>query len=257
MIAFGRYSKYYDLLNQAKDYAAEVSYVSKKIRFYAPEAKSILDIGCGTGIHAANLVKLGYQVTGIDRSEDMVEQARGNAVRICPNSQYGSINFSVGDIRDFSCTEEFDVIVSLFHVISYLSTNEDLNAAFANITKHVRPGGILIFDHWYGPAVLSDRPAFRVRTFEDDEVKIYRIATPTIHANLNTVDIKYDFIILEKSSGKYGEFSEKHSMRYLFFPEIEQLLSRHNFKVISFSEWMSEKEPNDKSWNTVIVAARG
>ena len=52
----------------------------------------------------------------------------------------------------------YDVVVALFHVISYLPDNSDLEAAFARIREHMKPGGILIFDYWYGPAVLTDRP---------------------------------------------------------------------------------------------------
>ena len=59
-----------------------------------------------------------------------------------------------------------------------------------------------MFDHWYGPAVLTDRPVQRVKIFEDNDVKIVRIATPTLYVNDNLVDVDYNLIVIEKASGR-------------------------------------------------------
>jgi predicted TPR repeat methyltransferase len=73
---FGAYSRYYDLLYEDKDYSKEAEFVSSIIRRHAPGARTVLDLGCGTGIHACTLAQKGYQVTGLDRSADMLAKAR-------------------------------------------------------------------------------------------------------------------------------------------------------------------------------------
>jgi predicted TPR repeat methyltransferase len=69
---FGAYSNYYDLLYEDKNYSKEVEFVSSVIRRHAPGAATVLDLGCGTGIHACAFAREGYQVTGLDRSADML-----------------------------------------------------------------------------------------------------------------------------------------------------------------------------------------
>ena len=70
----------------------------------------------------------------------------------------GGLTFTTGDIRDIRLNQRFDVVIALFHVISYQTTNDDVTAAFQTARQHLNPGGIFIFDVWYGPAVLTERP---------------------------------------------------------------------------------------------------
>ena len=219
MSVFGAYSRYYDLLYEDKNYSKEVEFVSAIIRRRAPSARTMLDLGCGTGIHACAFAREGYQVTGLDRSAEMLAIAHERRKQAGANGS-GPVDFQQGDIRDFKLTHRFDVVVALFHVISYLPANSDLEAAFARIRDHLKPGGLLIFDHWYGPAVLTGRPAPRIKTFENDEVKIIRIATPTLLVNDNLVDVRYDLTVVEKLSGRCGQVVENHRIRYLFGPRL-------------------------------------
>jgi SAM-dependent methyltransferase len=250
---FGAYSHYYDLLCEDKNYSKEVEFVSAIIRRHAPDARTVLDVGCGTGIHACAFAREGYQVTGLDRSVEMLAKARERREQAGLNES-GPVDFQQGDIRDFKLTHRFDVVVALFHVIGYLPANFDLEAAFARIREHLKPGGLLIFDHWYGPAVLADRPAPRIKTFENDEVKIIRIATPALLVNDNLVDVRYDFTIITKSSSRCSQLVENHRMRYLFWPEIESLLSRHDLHPVEFREWLSGRVPDQSSWSTFVAA---
>ena len=68
MAVFYSYAQYYDLLYREKDYPGEVDYVDALIKKYAVnDARTILDLGCGTGGHAILLARKGYRVTGVDR----------------------------------------------------------------------------------------------------------------------------------------------------------------------------------------------
>jgi SAM-dependent methyltransferase len=250
---FGAYSQYYDLLYRDKDYAAEVLFIRQLLERHAPLARTLLDLGCGTGAHAVLLAEAGYDVFGVDRSERMLEGARARRSRLSDEVSRRT-EFVAGDIRTVSLDRRFDVVLSLFHVISYLPANADLSAAFSTVRRHLNPGGLFLFDCWYGPAVLSDPPAPRRKQLEDEQVRICRLAEPTLHANDNLVDVAYRMIITDKSSLRSEELNEMHRMRYLFKPELDLLLSAHGLGPVAFAEWMTGNEPSTASWNVVLVA---
>lgn len=117
---FEQYSNYYDKLYSTKDYSAECDYLEKIInQFSDNKNKNLLDLGCGTGGHSIILAKRGWNVTGIDRSDDMINIAKEKRNSV-------PIDFRVSDIRDFSSEKKFNVAISMFAVVSYLISNEDL-----------------------------------------------------------------------------------------------------------------------------------
>ena len=75
MSVFGEFAKYYDLVHQNKNYEKESAYVDSLIRRFKPDTRSILDFGCGTGNYAFAMQALGYEVTGVDASPEMIEIA--------------------------------------------------------------------------------------------------------------------------------------------------------------------------------------
>lgn len=247
MTVFGDYSRYYNLLYKDKDYAGEVDYLHGLIGEYHPSARSILDLGCGTGRHDLLLAEKGYQVTGVDRSEEMLAVAR---------SKGGGVTFHSGDVRDVRLGESFDLVVSLFHVVSYQTGNDDLTATFATLAEHLKPGGICIFDCWYGPAVLNTRPEVRVKRLEDEEVEVTRIADPVMHPHRNVVDVNYEIMIRSKESGLCDILRETHSMRYLFGPEVERLMLDAGLQPVDAFEWVTGKEPGLDSWGVCFVGRK-
>ena len=72
---FENYAYYYDLLYSDKKYEEEVEYVNKLIQHFFTGAESLLELGCGTGVHAEYFAKCGYTVHGIDQSEAMLKLA--------------------------------------------------------------------------------------------------------------------------------------------------------------------------------------
>lgn len=251
MSIFGKYSSYYNLLYKDKDYAGEADYVHDLIRKYHPGAKSILDLGCGTGRHDLLFAEKGYSVTGVDQSEEMLAVANSHPSTL--NPQLSTLRFAQGDVRNIRLNETFDVVISLFHVMSYQTTNEDLSAAFETVKLHLKKGGIFIFDCWYGPAVLTDKPAVRVKRLEDEGIFVTRIAEPVMHPNENIVDVNYHVFIRDKASDRVDEIKENHRMRYLFKPEIERMLKVEGLELIRCEEWMTGKEPGFDSWGVCFV----
>lgn len=254
MNVFGNYSRYYNLLYKDKDYAGEAEYAHNLIQKYNSGAKSILNLGCGTGRHDFLLAEKGYSVTGVDMSEDMLAVANSQLSTF--NSNSSTLNFIQGDIRSVRLNRKFDSIISLFHVMSYQTSNDDLKAAFETVKAHLGQGGTFIFDCWYGPAVLTDRPIVRVKRLEDGEIDVTRIAEPVMHPNENMVDVNYHIFIKDKLQGSYEEVKETHRMRYLFKPEIEAMLDIAELKLIHCEEWMTGKELCFDSWGACFIAEK-
>jgi SAM-dependent methyltransferase len=252
---FDMYALYYDLIYRDKGYAAEAEYVAAHIRMQAPSAKSILELGCGTGAHAACLARMGYSLHGVDLSQSMLARAEARKEALS-NEIAGCLTFEHGDIRRVRTDMTYDAVISLFHVASYQTTNADLDAFFSTAAVHLRPGGLFLFDFWYGPAVLTEKPEVRVKRLEDDLIKVTRIAEPTIHTDENIVDVNYSVFIEVKATGKVEQLQETHRMRYLFLPEIERLFDIHGFTLENAEEWMSGRKPALDTWGVCVMARR-
>ena len=252
MTVFAGYSRYYDLLYRDKDYAGESKYVADLIRDHSPDAKSVLEIGCGTGAHAAELAKLGFRVTGIDMSDGMLAAAEARRTSLAPELAE-MLEFSLGDARTARIPKKFDAVISLFHVMSYQTSNRDLSAAFATARQHLKLGGVFVFDCWYGPAVLRQWPTVTEKNLSDEATEVQRRAEPVIHAAKNMVDVNYTVHVTDKATGEKQTLRETHHMRYLFSPEVEQDLTIAGMSLVESKGWMTDAPPDFDTWGAVFV----
>ena len=249
MKQFGNlYSQYYDLLYNDKDYADEVDYIIKLIKENSNEAKTLLDMGCGTGKHAELLCNKGYIVHGIDLSEDMLKIAKNRS-----KNKEDKLLFSHSKIQELDLNKKFDVVTSLFHVMSYQNSNNELIKAFEVAKNHLKNDGIFIFDFWYGPAVLKDPPVTRIKRLVNEKIKVTRIAEPVIHSDENVVDVNYDIFIEDINSKKIIEKEELHKMRYFFDTELDLICKQVGFVTKQKYKWLSDKNPDFNSWSAVWI----
>ncbi len=253
MKSFGNlYSKYYDLLYKDKDYKREVDYIETLIKENISFATNILDFGCGTGRHAELLCERGYIVHGIDISEDMIKVAKGRI-----KGKEGRLYFTCGNVEEMKLDGSFDVVISLFHVLSYQNSNKQLVNVFDSVRNVLKDKGIFIFDFWYGPAVLTDRPTIRIKRLEENDIKITRIAEPVLYPQKNLVEVNYEIFIENKLTGEVENLKEIHNMRYFFDLELEYMLEKIGFSVIKKLKWLSLKdEPDFQTWYVVWVVKK-
>jgi len=242
---FNALSTYYDLIYENKDYAAETAYIIQLIKTYNTNSKKIIEFGSGTGKHAILLCEYGFQVKGIEPSAEMLGVAKYNT--------HPLLSFQQDSISSFDSPERFDVATALFHVISYLNTNEELLSSFKKVHQHLGPGGLFIFDVWYSPAVLTQIPEKRTKTVENDQIKVVRYANPVNRWNDNVIDVIYDFDVLEKSTGLNHQFTETHRMRHFSIPEIELLAQVSGFNLIKTEEFGTAELPGPGTWGVNFV----
>lgn len=256
MSVFGDYARHYELLYRDKDYAGEARFVKTLLDRHRPGAESILELGCGGGVHAALLAEMGLSVHGIERSAEMLERAEARKAAL-PAEVAGRLTFSEGDIRTARPGKKFDAVIALFHVVSYQTTDEDLRATFATAAAHLRPGGVFLFDCWYGPAVLNEPPEVRVKRAEDGEVAVTRICEPEALPSENGVIVNYTLFVESKASGAIEQVRESHRMRYLFAPEVGRLFDGAGMKQVGSAEWMTDREPGPDTFGVYFVGTRG
>ena len=249
MEVFQDYAYYYNAFYRDKDYKAEALQVDSLLKNYGTNINKIINYGCGTGRHDLELSKLGYQCTGIDMSSLMVEIARKNA-----GAEGMDIGFSVADIRSYEPREKYDAVISLFHVMRYQNSNEDILAAFRRARKALKAGGLFLFDVWYGPGVLSDKPAVRVKEIEDEKYKLVRVARPAMHEKSNVVDVCYEVFVIDKARGHTMTINEVHRMRYFFRPELVFYLKETGFELADNLDCKTLDETGFDSWTSYFVA---
>ena len=253
MNTFRDYAKYYDLVYQDKDYKAECDFLQSIFsKYFSKPVRTILDLGCGTGGHALILAEKGYKVAGVDLSREMLEVARKKA-----KERRLNIEFIQGDIRNMGLNQKFDAVISMFAVISYQITNEDLMSVFKTASRHLKKNGLFIFDAWFGPAVLIQKPSDRFKVIEKDNERIIRFATPVLDILNHTVDVKYKIIKLSKNK-VLDEVDEVHKVRFLFPQEIELICNMTGFEILELCPFMNlEKTPTENDWNVTGIARKG
>ncbi|GAA3475648.1 class I SAM-dependent methyltransferase [Streptomyces yanii] len=135
----------YDLVHQGrgKDYAAEAKRLCDVIRSHKPDAKSLLDVACGTGLHLTHFSREFEEVEGLDRSVDMLTLAQ----RRLPG-----VRLNLGDMRSFDLGRTFDAVTCLFASVGHLSTVEELAEALRCFARHAaEPRGVVVVDPWWFP----------------------------------------------------------------------------------------------------------
>ena len=240
---FNAYSAYYDLLYRDKDYKAEVDYIDALLGRYNVCGKGLLEFGSGTGKHGKLLAELGYDVTGIERSAEMVEQAKSSSGFSCQQ----------GDICSVQLGRTFDAVLSLFHVVSYLTTNYSVQSVFSRASEHLKSGGLFLFDIWYSPAVLTMKPEVRVKRISDDFFDITRIAEPSLHPNTNCVDVNYNVFVRDLKSGEVNIINETHPMRHFSLPELDIFAENTGFERLGAEEFITENNPSEQTWGVCLV----
>ena len=247
---FNRYAKHYDLIYDDKDYKSECDFIDLVLtRYSSKSAKSILEIGCGTGGHAIPLSRRGYRMTGIDLSEDMISMGKSKAI-----SENLNVELLNGDVRDFQINKKFDACISMFSVLGYLTKTEDILKAFRNIRSHLDTGAIFLFDVWNGLAVLRILPEPRVKKIKRDNIKLVRTVEPTLDAVHHICWTNYKVVVTENDK-IVDKFEEKHFSRFFFPQEIKFYLESSGFEVLSICPFLHlDSILDENEWNMAIIA---
>jgi SAM-dependent methyltransferase len=246
------YVEVYDLLYSDKDYAAECDLIERLFQTYGDgPIRSVLDLGCGTGNHAIPLAQRGYEVIGVDRSENMLARVR---TKLADPSGNGRLVVQHGDIRSINLQRHFDAALMMFAVLGYQLENADVLSALGRARLHLRPGGLLLFDVWYGPAVLHQRPSKRIKVVPVPGGQTLRAASAELDTRHHLCTVHFHVRRLEGGE-LVAETEETHAVRYFYPLELNLFLESSGFSLLrlgAFPEF--DKDPDDATWNVLGVA---
>ena len=233
------YALAYDLLNEGKPYKAEVDFVLGLCKSHNPVGDfpiSVLDLGCGSGMHLS-MFPYDTTKTGVDISESMLDVAKK---RETPNSTY-----FLSKIGDFATESKFDLVYSLFHVMSYQTTESDLDRSLATIRNSLSDNGLAVFDFWHRAAWDQDPPVTRMTMRKNSLVEVKRVSSPTVDRVSGLVTIDMDIFVhqTKMDDHAYEHFSERHEMRAYTLQELAYAARLQGLEIVGSGPWMTNQRP--------------
>lgn len=232
----------YDLKSQLERHDIVLEFIDKLILQNIPEGAQIFDLGCGTGQVAQRLLKRGYQVTGLDSSERMLNVARENA----PDAK-----FILDDARFFKLTPTFHAAISTDVVLNYILSIDELKNALQNVYNALLENGIFAFElyieelcelEWQnnesGGGVKDDNVWVDIWSY-DTENKIGR----------------KDTTIFELVNGLWQRSDRSFFLKAYSIPDVKSVLEQVGFTEISMFE-LKQDLGVDKAFESACFICR-
>lgn len=254
MSVFGNYAKYYDVLYHNKDYLTETNFVLERLRQNGfKDGGRVLDLGVGSGRHAEHIVRTGAAVHGVDFSEGMLRLAEERRRGMAP-AHAAALSLTHGDVRSVRIKNSFDAVISLFHVLSYQTSDADIVAMLKTVHAHLPTKGLALCDFWWGPAVEREPPVARERIAESENIVVKRRTRPVWRHDRHVVEVNFDLEARSQDGKLLRSVQETHSMRYFYQTEIETYLADSNMCLIEIGEWLTARPPDAHAFNAYFVA---
>ncbi len=238
---FSEIAEYYDLLFEDVDYEGWAKYVVRFFSVARVKVERVLEVGCGTGNLTKHLVDMGFKVVGLDVSEEMVKVAKRKLPKV---------EFLVADVREFSLDERFDAIISTFDSLNNILEDDDMVKAFINVRKHMREGGVFIFD-------LNTPYAMQTIWNEAVFVKILKNGIYSVWRSEYLGDSKSKLnLILFVPYGEnlYRKVEEFYVERGYSPAQVKAFLTKAGFKGVYFFDDLSTEKPTSRSTRVTYVA---
>jgi len=197
---FSNSAEFYDAIyGKFKDYPAEAKKIADLIAREHPDAKTLLDVACGSGEHARILrEQYQFEVEGIDLD--------GNFVSLAERKNPGS-RFFRADMVDFELGRTYDAVMCLFSSIGYVRTLDRVTRAFRQFKAHMNEGGLILVEPWFPPGFLIPGKIY-LNSVQKDEVAIARLGYSEVRDRISTLHFEY----LIGTLGKIRRETETHEM---------------------------------------------
>ena len=242
-------AKYYDLIipSKAKEYCA---YIDEKIQSlgFNKQAK-ILDAGCGTGTYSAELAKIGYNVIGVDLSDELINLA------IKKNS-FNNLRFEIADLKNISSDNQFNIILCR-GVLNDILNDEDRDMILSNFSNNLLPGGILIFDvrEWENTKIKNMRNKVYEKEVKIDGGSLKFTSISELDNANKILKVKETHLITQNKREEIYEYDFR--MRCWTIDEIEERLVKNNFTdIVFYNDYSFSKDDITNDKITVVARKR-
>jgi ubiquinone/menaquinone biosynthesis C-methylase UbiE len=214
-------------LARGKDYQLEAQKIHELVRDNLKSGgNTLLDVACGTGIHLSYLRDY-FDAEGLDLDPKMLEAAQ---------AKMPGMKFHVGNMLDFDLGKQFDVVTCLFSSIGYVKTVPNMKRAIANMSRHLKSGGVLVLEPWFAPEDWKPKDVFA--TFIDQpELKIARM-------NISGKDGLLSYFVFHYMIGTpqgIEVFQERHELGLFTIDEHKLAFQDCDLEVIHDPFWLNAR----------------
>ncbi len=259
MEAYTGFARAYDLFMDNVPYGEWSRYLLSLLKEYGAKDGIVLELGCGTGKMTRLLSRAGYDMIGIDNSEEMLQMAREAEyeAKEYPAVQAESesredILYLLQDMREFELYGTVKAVVSICDCVNYILEEEELLQVFRLVNNYLDPGGVFIFDlntlykyrEVLGENVICENReegSFIWENFYDEKEK------------LNQYDLTL-FLREEESSPLYRKYEETHFQRGYELKQVKMLLEQAGMEVLAVYDGYTREPVRDDSQRVTVIA---
>lgn len=195
---FDESAELYDLFYDWKDYRAEAEKVREIVASRTPDARTLLDVACGTGLHLVHL-RDWYAVEGLDLNPDLLKVAAGRLPEVALHE---------ADMRGFDLGRTFNVVTCLFSSIGYVETTDGLARAIQAMARHLAPSGVLIVEPWLSPDRFDPHHIGHATVVDRPDFQAVRMNGSRVEGNVSILDFHY----LVGRPGTVEHLTETHAL---------------------------------------------
>lgn len=246
-MAYQHFAEVYDRLMDHAPYEQWVSFTNEVIKRRGNDIKKVVDLGCGTGEIAIRMDRLGYDVTGVDLSTEMLSLATSKS-----NEQKGNVRWIKQDIRSLEGFHDVELFISYCDVINYLTDKVDVLHAFEAVYNGLTNDGVFIFDvHHidYAKQYLMDQTFTNV---EEDIAYIWDCQPGDNHG-----EMFHHITCFYPSNNAYARFDEMHHQQVYEIEEYVQLLKKVGFaKIEIYHDFKLENSISPKNVERNFIVAQ-
>lgn len=224
MEGYSVFARYYDSLTANIDYRKRAEYFHEIIKlFKKTEGNILLDLACGTGSISEEMARLGYDVIGIDYSDEMLGVALDKKFESGLNIQY-----LCQDMRKLDLYGSIDITVCALDSINHLSSIRDVKKVFSNIAFFSEPNALFLFDV---NTLYKHRNILANNTFTYETDNVFCVWENTLIPETDEVKMNLEFFELEEN-GMYSRTTDRFSEKAYSEEEIENLLAECGFEIV-------------------------
>lgn len=257
METYSSFAWVYDLFMDNVPYEEWSEYIRSLLQEYDICDGLLLDLGCGTGKMTRLLANAGYDMIGVDNSEEMLEIAREAEYELCDAEEEGEkmpdrsqILYLLQDMRSFELYGTVRAVVSICDSVNYILEEEDLREVFRLVNNYLDPAGIFIFDL---NTVYKYRELLGERTISENREEGSFI-WDNYYDEEDSIN-EYDLtLFIRENDNLYRKYEETHYQRAYDLKTIQCLLAEAGMEFVTAYDAFTREPVKDDSERIYIIA---
>ncbi len=250
MAGYGDFAYYYDLLTENVDYESRCEYICNLLAENGVGKGILLDLACGTGTMSLLLSDKGYDVIGVDASEDMLSVAQEKKMESGKD-----IMFLCQRMEELDLFGTINAAVCTLDSINHITDEKMVQKVISKVSLFMEDKGLFLFDvntPYKHREVLGDN------TFIYDMDDVYCVWQNSTDKDTLLTEVSLD--IFEKDTEEeddvYYRYSEEFSEKGYELSEIEKWLTENKFDVLGIFEEMTKNAVSENTQRAVFLARK-